>query len=52
MLYFLALVLFAFWAIALAFKVTVGAIHIALVLAVIFFVLGLIRGRRSTTSVP
>ena len=47
MLYFLALALLAVWVIALALKVTAGVIHIALVLAIVFFVIGLIRGART-----
>ena len=52
MLWILASVLLAFWVLGLAFKVTTGLIHIALVAALILFVLGFFRGRRSTTAVP
>ena len=52
MLWILAAVLLAFWVLGLAFKVTTGLIHLALVAAVILFVLGFFRGRRSTASVP
>jgi hypothetical protein len=52
MLWILASVLFAFWVLGLAFKVTTGLIHVALVAALILFVLGFFRGRRSTTAVP
>ncbi len=51
MLWILAAVLLAFWVLGLAFKVTTGLIHIALVVALILFVLGFFRGRRSTTAV-
>ena len=45
----LALVLFIIWILCvLAFKVTVGAIHILVVIAVIAFIMHFIRGRRST----
>ena len=43
MLWILASVLFAFWVLGLALKVTTGLIHLAL---------GFFRGRRSTTAVP
>jgi hypothetical protein len=51
MLWILAAVLFAFWVLGLAFKVTTGLVHIALVAALILFVLGFFRGRRSTTTI-
>jgi hypothetical protein len=44
----LALVLFVIWILCvLAFKITVGAIHILIVIAIIAFILHFIRGRRS-----
>jgi hypothetical protein len=49
MLWLLAAVLLAFWILGLAFKVTTGLIHIALVAAVILFILGFFRGRSSAT---
>jgi hypothetical protein len=55
MIWVLAAVLLAFWILGLAFKVTTGLIHIALVAAVILFIFGFFRGRtagRHTTSVP
>jgi len=52
MLYFLALVLLAIWVIALAFKVTVWAIHIALVAAIVLLILALVRGRRPASPLP
>ena len=51
MLWIIAAILFAFWILGLALKVTTGLIHIALVAAVILFVAGFFRGR-STASVP
>jgi hypothetical protein len=51
MLWLLAAVMFAFWIAGLAFKVTTGVIHLALVAALILFVLGFFRGRRSA-AVP
>ena len=50
MLWVIAAILLAFWILGLAFKVTTGLIHIALVAAVILFVLGFFRGRRTTTA--
>ena len=52
MLWIVAAVLLAFWILGLAFKVTTGLIHIALVAAIILFILGFFRGRRSTTTAP
>jgi hypothetical protein len=49
MLFILAAVLLAFWILGLAFKITTGVIHIALVAAVILFILGFFRGRGSAT---
>ncbi len=48
-LWIIAAILFAFWILGLAFKITTGLIHIALIAALILFVLGFFRGRRSTT---
>ncbi len=44
-IWIIAAVLLAFWILGLAFKVTTGVIHIALVAALILFVLGFFRGR-------
>ncbi len=52
MIWILAAVLLAFWVLGLAFKVTSGLIHIALVAALILFVLGFFRGRTSAGGVP
>ncbi len=49
MLWILAALLLAFWIAGLALKVTTGLIHIALVAALILFVLGFVRGRGSAT---
>ena len=43
MLMTLAGLLFLCWVIALAFKVTVGAIHLLLLVAVVLFAVGLFR---------
>jgi Family of unknown function (DUF5670) len=48
-LWIVAAVLLAFWILGLALKVTTGLIHIALVAALILFVLGFFRGRSSAT---
>jgi hypothetical protein len=52
MLWIIAAILVAFWIVGLALEVTTGLIHIALVAAVILFVLGFFRGRRSTAAAP
>lgn len=52
MLWFLGAVLIVFWVIALAMKVTVGVVHLALVAGIILFILGFFRGRGRTTAVP
>ena len=44
-IWIIAAVLLAFWILGLAFKVTTGLIHIALIAALILFVLGFFRGR-------
>jgi hypothetical protein len=49
MLFALAAILFLVWILGLAFKVTGGVIHLALIAAVIFFVIGLFRGRTTRT---
>lgn len=50
MLWFLGAVLIIFWVIALAMKVTVGVIHLALVAGIILFVIGFFRGRNTTVT--
>ena len=49
MLYLIGAVLLALWLAGLAFKITAGVIHLALVAAAILFVFGFFRGRRTTT---
>ena len=50
MLWFLGALLIVVWIIGLAFKVTTGVIHIALIAGLILFVLGFFRGRRTTAT--
>jgi hypothetical protein len=49
MLFALGGLLLVIWLASLALKVTVGAIHLLLVLAVVLFVIGFIRGRTGRT---
>jgi hydrogenase-4 membrane subunit HyfE len=49
-LWILAAILVAFWVMGLALKVTTGLIHIALVAALVLFVLGFFRGRSSASA--
>ncbi len=51
-LWIIAAIVLAFWILGLALKVTTGLIHLLLVAAVILFVLGFFRGRRSSAAVP
>jgi hypothetical protein len=51
MLWFLGALLIVFWVIGLAFKVTTGIIHLALLAGLILFVLGFFKGR-NTAAVP
>ncbi|WP_242394099.1 DUF5670 family protein [Anaeromyxobacter oryzisoli] len=51
MLMLLATILALAWVIALAFKVTVGAIHLLLIAAVALYVIGFFRGRRGRATV-
>ena len=51
MLFTLAAILLMVWVVGIAFKVTVGVIHLALVAAIILFIAGFFRGR-TTTTVP
>ncbi len=46
MLWLLASILLLAWIVALAFKVTVGAIHLLLVVAIALYVWSAMRGRR------
>jgi hypothetical protein len=50
MLWFLGAVLIVFWILGLAFKVTTGVIHLALIAGLILFVLGFFRGRSTTSA--
>ena len=50
MLWFLGALLIVFWVIGLAFKVTTGLIHVALIAGLILFILGFFRGRRSPAT--
>ncbi len=47
MLWLLASILLLAWIVALAFKVTVGAIHLLLVAAIALYVWSASRGRRA-----
>ncbi|GAC1344180.1 MAG: hypothetical protein NVS2B9_04820 [Myxococcales bacterium] len=49
MLWLLGALLVVFWIVGLAFKVTTGAIHLALIAALFLFVLGFFRSRATTT---
>ena len=49
MLFALGGLLLVIWLASLTLKVTVGAIHLGLVLAVVLFVIGFIRGRAGRT---
>jgi hypothetical protein len=46
MLWILGVALIALWAIGLAFKVTTGLIHLALIAALAFFAIQMFTGRR------
>jgi len=48
MLLILGIVLIVAWVMGLAFKVTTGVIHLALVAGLILFVLHFFRGRNAT----
>ncbi len=51
MLWILASILLLAWIIALAFKVTVGAIHLLVIAALVLYVIGFLRGRTRSTTV-
>ena len=51
MLWILASILLLAWIVALAFKVTVGAIHLLVVAALVLYVVGFLRGRTRSTTV-
>ena len=50
MLWFLGALLILFWVLGLAFKITTGFIHLALIAGLILFVMGFFKGR--TTATP
>ena len=50
MLWFLGALLIVFWVLGLAFKVTTGLIHIALIAGLILFILGFFKGRHTTAA--
>ncbi len=51
MLWILASILLLAWIVALAFKVTVGAIHLLVIAAIILYIVGFLRGRTRTGAV-
>jgi hypothetical protein len=51
MLWILASILLLGWIVALAFKVTVGAIHLLVVAALVLYVVGFLRGRTRSGTV-
>ncbi len=51
MLWILASILLLAWIVALAFKVTVGAIHLLVIAALILYVVGFLRGRTRSSTV-
>jgi hypothetical protein len=52
MLWFIGALLIVVWVIGLAFKVTTGIIHIALIAGLILFVLGFFKGKQTPTAAP
>ena len=50
MLWFIGALLIVVWVIGLAFKVTTGIIHIALIAGLILFVLGFFKGRQTPVA--
>jgi hypothetical protein len=50
MLWFAGALLIVFWLIGLAFKITAGVIHLALIAGLILFVLSFARGRNTTAT--
>jgi hypothetical protein len=47
MLWFLGALLIVFWVVGLAFKVTTGLIHVALIAGLVLFVMGFFKGRKT-----
>jgi Family of unknown function (DUF5670) len=52
MLWLLASLLLLAWIVALAFKVTVGAIHLLVIAAIALYVYGFVRGRTRAPAGP
>jgi Family of unknown function (DUF5670) len=52
MLWLLASILLVAWIVALAFKVTVGAIHLLVIAALALYVWGFVRGRTRAPAGP
>ncbi len=52
MLWLLASLLLLAWIVALAFKVTVGAIHLLVIAAIALYIWGFVRGRTRTAAGP
>lgn len=52
MLWLLASLLLLAWIVALAFKVTVGAIHVLVIAAIALYVWGFVRGRTRAPAGP
>jgi uncharacterized protein DUF5670 len=52
MLWLLASILLVAWILALAFKVTVGAIHLLVIAALALYVWGFLRGRSRAPAGP
>jgi hypothetical protein len=50
MLWFLGALLIVVWVIGLAFKVTTGLIHIALIAGLVLFILGFFKGRNTPVT--
>jgi len=50
MLWFLGALLIVFWILGLAFKITTGVIHLALIAGLILFVAGFFKGRHTTAA--
>lgn len=50
MLWFIGALFLVFWIIGLALKVTTGLIHLALVAAIVMFIVGFFRGRTTTPT--
>ena len=52
MFWFVGALLIIFWVIGLAFKITTGVIHLALIAGLILFVLGFLQGRNNRPVAP